>query len=119
MWPVAALELLRRDRPGSLWMRLHARQAAVYGLLGSLLFTIVLALPLFASLALAGASTGTIIAIYGVGAVVDVLLGGALFVITVRYSLRASAGELFDIPYVAELAGRLFPIRNRDQDRVD
>lgn len=115
MWPLAILEILRSQREGSLWMRLHSRQAVVFGALAGFLFMLLFALPLVVSM-FVFSSTRAIITLYAVALSVDGLFGLTLLVLAIRYSVRASRGELFDIPIAAPISVRLFPIRQRDQD---
>lgn len=115
MWPLAAFELARSQRERSLWARLHARQALLFGALASALFVLLLLVPLVASFALL-ARLDAIIVIYEVALLADVVFAGWWLVVAVRYAVRASRGELFDIPVAAKLGERLFPIRRRDDD---
>jgi hypothetical protein len=97
-------------------MRLHSRQAVVFGALASGAFIVLFSLPLIVSL-FVFSSTGTIITLYAVALSVDVLFGLSILVMAIRYSVRAARGELFDVPLAAPISVRLFPIRQRDQDR--
>jgi hypothetical protein len=114
VWPLAFLELVRSPREGSLWSRLHARQAAVFGCLASAGFLILFAVPFALSVAIG--NTAAIIMIYTVFLSVDAVVGLALFGFALWYSIRASRGELFDIPLAAPISGRLFPIGGRDRN---
>lgn len=115
MWPLAILEMLRSQREGSLWMRLHSRQAVVFGALASVAFIVLFSLPLVISLFIFS-STGAIIVLYSVALGVDGLFGLSILVLAVCYSVRASHGELFDIPIAAAISGRLFPIHRPDRE---
>jgi len=115
VWPLAILELLRSQHEGSLWMRLHSRQAVVFGALASIVFLVLFAIPFIISF-FVYSSAGAIIAFYGVAMAVEVLFGLLILVLAVYYSIRASRGELFDIPVASPISVRLFPIRRRDQD---
>jgi len=115
VWPLAILELLRSQHEGSLWMRLHSRQAVVFGALASIVFVVLFAVPLIVSF-FVFSSTGAIITLYVVAMAVDVLFGLSILVLAIYYSIRASRGELFDIPVASPISVRLFPIRRRDRD---
>ena len=98
-------------------MRLHSRQAVVFGALASLIFVVLLTIPLLLSL-FVNSSTGAIITMYMVALGIDGLFGLSTLVLAIYYSVRASRGELFDIPVAAPISVRLFPIRPRDRDRL-
>lgn len=110
VWPLALAEIVREHDDASIWARLHARQALVFGLLASVAFVIVLALPLLVVIAVPSISTGATIAVYGVGLLADVVGGIAWLVIGLRFAVRAARGELFSIPLVTPIVDRWLPV---------
>ena len=110
LWPLAVTSLssTRGGRRASRWTLIHARQATILGLGGSLLVLAVLALPLIVVVAGGGLSPRATIAVYGVGFAVDLIVVGVLTATSIRASLRAGRGELFTIPVVTRLMQRLF-----------
>jgi uncharacterized membrane protein len=115
VWPLAILEVLRSQREGSLWMRLHSRQAVVFGALASVAFVVLFSVPLIVSL-FVFSSTGAIIVLYSIALGVDGLFGLSILVMAISYSVRASRGELFDIPVATAISGRIFPIQRPDRE---
>jgi hypothetical protein len=113
VWPLALANMVREDEDVSIWARLHARQALVLGVLNSLGFFLVLALPLLAVLAIPGISTGATIAVYAAGLVADAAVGIGLVVVGARYAARAARGELFSIPVVTPMVDRCFRIKRQ------
>jgi len=111
IWPLAALDVLREAPNATIWSRLHARQALVFGIVALAGYAIVLALPLAVTSVVPAISTGATIAIYGVGLVVDVVVLIALFGLAARYYTRAKRGSLFGIPLVTTIVDRFFPVR--------
>jgi uncharacterized membrane protein len=108
VWPLALVNMLREDDDTAIWSRLHARQALVLGVLNSLAFFLVLALPLVAVLAIPSISAGATIALYAVGIVADAVIGIGALVVSARYAARAGRGELFSIPVVTPIVERWF-----------
>ena len=109
VWPVSLLDLVRSEGE-TFWSRLHARQAAILGMLGTLLFLASLALPLILIVAWPGIGTRATILLYSVGIAVDLVVGVSLVLVSIAYASRASKGELFAIPVVTRLCDRFFPI---------
>lgn len=111
LWPLAAAAVMREPPGESYWVRLHSRQALVFGVCAALCYAVLLAVPLLIVIADPAISTGTTVLVYGIGLSADVA-GFVLWVfLTVRYASRAGRGELFSIPFVSGLADRLFPVR--------
>jgi uncharacterized membrane protein len=96
-----------------MWARLHARQALVLGALNSVVFFVVLALPLVTVLAIPGISMGATIAVYAAGLLADVVVGIGLLVAGARYAARAARGELFSIPVVTPIVDRWFRVERK------
>jgi uncharacterized membrane protein len=108
VWPLALANVVREDGDSTSWGRLHARQALVLGVLNSLAFFIVLAMPLVTVLAIPTISGGATIAIYTAGLVIDAVVGIGLIVVAARYAARAARGESFRIPIATPIVERLF-----------
>ena len=108
VWPLALLDLFREPPNATAWTRLHTRQAFVYGLVGTLAYLVVLALPLLIIIPLGTVSTTAVIWIYALGLLADVVVAIGLLSLTLSYRERALRGELFSIRYVTPLADRLF-----------
>jgi len=102
--------VIREGDNATIWSRLHARQAIVFGVLTTLGYVFILTLPLLIVIADASISTGTTVAIYVAGLLVDLFVGIALFVIALRYSGKAGRGELFSIPLVTSLVDRFLRV---------
>ncbi len=111
LWPLAAANLIRETDSESIWTRLHARQALVFGSLGSLIFVCVLAVPLIAVIGFPALSSQVTIDIYGVALSVDIAAAIGFVVCAARYAARAARGELFSIPLVTPLVDALFRLR--------
>ena len=111
IWPLAALDVLRESPNATIWSRLHARQALVFGILALGAYVIVLALPLVLTALIPAVSTGATIVIYAIGMVADVIALVALFVLAFRAYARAKRGQLFGIPVVTTIVDRYFPVR--------
>jgi uncharacterized membrane protein len=108
VWPLAIADIVREPENATIWSRLHARQALVYGVLGTLAYGLLLALPLIAVMAFSGIDTGTTVLLYGIGLVLDVVAGVFFLWLTARYYQRTVRGELFRIPIVTPIADRFF-----------
>jgi uncharacterized membrane protein len=83
----------------------------MYGLLGTIAFLVILALPLVVVIALPTISPATTVTVYATGLVVDVVAFLTLVALTFVYAARASRGDLFRIPLVSALADRLPGLR--------
>lgn len=101
------------DRDSTFWSRLHARQAFVLGLLASLGYVLVLALPLLVVILVPEITTGGTVILYGVALVVDLIAGLALFIVATRYYGQALRGELFSVPLVSGLVDRWFRLERK------
>jgi uncharacterized membrane protein len=108
VWPASLLALARESPTASTWTRIHNRQAVTYGLLISIAYLIVLAIPLAIVIGFSSISTGATVLVYGIGLTVDLIVFVALVALTLGYSSRAARGELFSIPVVSALADRVF-----------
>lgn len=108
VWPLALLDLVREPPNATAWTRLHTRQAFVYGLLATLAYLVLLALPLLVVIPLSSVSTTAVIWIYGLGLLADLVVAIWLCGLTLSYRARALRGELFSIRYVTPIADRLF-----------
>ena len=112
VWPLAAVALVRELPGASRWTRIHTRQALTFGLLASIGYLVVLALPLMIELASGFAiATGTTVWIYAFGMVLDLVTFILLTVFAFSYAARAGRGELFTIPVISPIADRVFTIR--------
>lgn len=108
VWPLALLDLFREPPNATAWTRLHTRQAFVYGLVATLGYLVLLALPLLIVIPLSSVSTTVVIWIYALGLIADFVAAIVLLGLTLSYRERALRGELFSIRYVTPLADRLF-----------
>jgi uncharacterized membrane protein len=110
VWPLAFLDLFREPAEATAWSRLHTRQAFVYGVVASLAYLVLLALPLVLLLAIPplAASTSAVVILYAVGLLADIIAAFALLGLSLSFRERALRGELFAIPYVTPIADRLF-----------
>jgi hypothetical protein len=112
VWPLAVLDLFREPAEATAWSRLHTRQAFVYGIVATVAYVVLLALPLVLILAIPplAASTGAIVVVYAIGLLADIIGAFVLLGLSLGFRERALRGELFTIPYVTALADRLFRI---------
>ena len=112
VWPLAALDLFREPSNATAWSRLHARQAFVFGIVATLAYFVVLALPLIVLIVippLAG-STTAVVWLYAAGLLADLVGAFALIGLSLSYRERALRGDLFSIRYVTPIADRIFPV---------
>jgi hypothetical protein len=112
VWPLAVLDLFREPADTTAWSRLHTRQAFVYGIVATLAYFVLLALPLVLLLAippLAGSTTAVVV-VYAVGLLADIVGAFVLLGLSLSYRERVLRGELFAVPYVTPVADRLFRI---------
>jgi uncharacterized membrane protein len=110
---LAIAEIVAENETTSIWSRLHARQALVWGLIGTAFLVVVLALPLIVVLATPGISNSTTIGVYGIGLGADVVVALALLAVGVRYAARAARGDLFSIPIVTPIVDRWLSVKRR------
>jgi hypothetical protein len=110
VWPLAILDYVREPLEATAWSRLHNRQALVFGILASLGYVVLLALPLAVVIAVPGMSIGAVVWLYGAGLLADVAGAAALAWLAFRYRSRTLHGQLFSIPFVTPLADRLLRI---------
>jgi uncharacterized membrane protein len=109
IWPLALAAMVREDPAASRWTRIHTRQALTFGLVASIGFIVIMALPLLAVIVAGGGiSTGVTVGIYSLGMALDLIVFVVLTVCAFSYAARASRGELFTIPVVSGIADRLF-----------
>jgi hypothetical protein len=112
VWPLAVLDLFREPAEATAWSRLHTRQAFVYGVVASVAYVVLLALPLVLLLAIPplASSTGAVVVVYAIGLFADIIGAFVLLGLSLSFRERALRGELFTIPYVTPIADRLFRI---------
>jgi len=108
VWPLAIAEIVREPENATIWSRLHARQALVFGILGTAAYALLLGLPLVAVIAFSGIDTGTTVLLYGIGLVLDAIAGVFFLWLAARYYTKTARGELFVIPLVTPIADRFF-----------
>jgi uncharacterized membrane protein len=111
LWPLAVAELVRETESSSIWLRLHSRQAVVWGSIVIAILVVVLALPLIAVLTIPGISNALTIDIYGAGLALDVVVGLILLAVGIRFAARAARGDLFSIPVVTPLVDRWLRVK--------
>ena len=102
-WPLAAYDRIAPRDTASSWYRFHMRQALWFGILSSAIGFAALAWPLLISL-LVG-DVGATIWLYAIALTIDAFLFCIWLVLALRYSRRAAAGDLFDVPWVVGLTG--------------
>ncbi|HWT06457.1 MAG TPA: hypothetical protein VN224_11920 [Xanthomonadales bacterium] len=110
VWPLAVLDVFREPADATAWSRLHTRQALVYGIVATLAYLVLLALPFIIYLAvppLAGSLTA-IVWIYALGLVADIVGAFVLMGLSLTYRERTLRGELFAIRFVTPIADRVF-----------
>ena len=107
MWPLAVLDYVREPADATAWSRLHTRQALVFGVVATLGYLVVLALPFLIVLFWPAPSITQIVWLYGIGLVADIVAAMLLFGRSLGYRARALRGELFSIPFVTPIADRL------------
>ncbi|MDQ6926078.1 MAG: hypothetical protein M3154_07565 [Candidatus Eremiobacteraeota bacterium] len=110
VWPLAVLDLFREPAEATAWSRLHTRQALVYGIVATLVYVALLALPLLILIAIppiAGSMTA-VVWVYALGLLADIVGAFALMGLSLTYRERTLRGELFAIPVVTSIAARLF-----------
>jgi uncharacterized membrane protein len=111
VWPSSLLALARESPAASNWTRIHTRQAAMYGLVVTLAYVVLLAVPLFVVIGVPSISTGTTVLVYTIGIAADLVVFVALVAATLACASRASRGELFSIPVVSSITDRVFRLR--------
>jgi uncharacterized membrane protein len=111
VWPLALAALLRELPAASRWTRIHTRQALTFGLVTTIGYLVLMALPLLVVIADAGISTGMTVGIYAAGMLLDTIVLIALVVLAFSYAARAGRGELFTIPVISAIADRIFTLR--------
>ena len=110
VWPLSAFDLVREPPEATAWSRLHTRQAFVFGIVATIGYVVLLALPLLVVIAFPGIGTGAVVWLYAAGLLAD--LAGAFFwlALSLSYRDRTAKGELFTIPVVTPIADRVFRI---------
>ncbi|GAC1659870.1 MAG: hypothetical protein NVS4B13_06140 [Candidatus Elarobacter sp.] len=110
VWPLTVLDLFREPAEATAWSRLHTRQAFVYGIVATLAYLALLALPLVLVLAIPpiAGSTTAVVWLYALGLFADIIGAFVLMGLSLSFRERALRGELFAIPYVTPIVGRLF-----------
>ena len=110
VWPLAILDVFREPSDATAWSRLHTRQALVYGIVATLAYVVLLALPFLMYIAippLAGSLTA-VVWIYALGLLADIIGAFVLMGLSLSYRERTLRGELFAIRVVTPIADRLF-----------
>lgn len=102
-WPVALYDRVSPRADASQWYRFHLRQAFWFGNIAAAITLAAFVWPLLLSFFFS--AIGAIIWIYALAFVADIALFVLWLVLAMRYSRRAAAGELFDVPWVARLKG--------------
>ena len=112
VWPLALLDVFREPADATAWSRLHTRQALVFGIVATLAYLVLLALPFLIYVAippLAGSLTA-VVWIYALGLFADVVGAFVLMGLSLTYRERALRGELFAIRFITPIADRVFRI---------
>ena len=105
VWPVALYERVVPREEASAWYRFQMRQALWFGALSSAIGLAALLWPLLASLVVA--SVVLTIWMYVAAILADCAVFCVWLVLALRYSRRASRGDLFEVPWVRRLTGSL------------
>ncbi|MDQ6925757.1 MAG: hypothetical protein M3154_05930 [Candidatus Eremiobacteraeota bacterium] len=110
VWPLAVLDVFREPADATAWSRLHTRQALVYGIVATLAYLILLALPFIIYIAVPplGGSLTAIVWIYALGLLADIVGAFVLMGLSLSYRERTLRGELFAIRVVTPIADRMF-----------
>ena len=110
VWPLALLDVFREPADATAWYRLHTRQAFVYGIVATLGYVVLLALPLLLVIAIPplAASLTAVVWVYAVGLLADIVGAFVLMGLSLSYRERALRGELFAIRFVTPIADRVF-----------
>jgi len=114
VWPLAAFELFR-ERPGATaWSRLHARQAFVFGIVATLAYCALLALPLLLIVLIPplAASTTAVVVVYAIGLFADIIGAFVVFGLAMTFRARTLRGDVFAIRFVTPLTDRVFRLEN-------
>lgn len=110
VWPLAFLDLFGRSHEATAWSRLHSRQAFVFGLVATLAYVLLLAVPLLVVIAVPGIALAAVVWVYALGLLADIVGALFLFGLAMSYRERATRGELFSIPLVSGIVDRLFRV---------
>lgn len=93
------------------WFQFHTRQALWFGILAGAAAFVALVWPLILTGivgAVAGGSViGATIWIYAFAFLADIAVFAVVLTLALRYSRRAAAGEMFEIPIVSEITRRV------------
>jgi hypothetical protein len=108
VWPLALFDVLRSLPEATAWSRLHSRQAFVFGLVATIAYVLLLAVPLLVVIAVPGIALGVVVWVYAVGLLADLIGAFTLFGLAMTYRERAARGELFAIPLITALVDRFF-----------
>jgi hypothetical protein len=110
VWPLAALELFRESPGSTAWSRLHIRQAFVYGIVATVAYIVLLALPLLLIVIIPplAASTLGVVIVYAIGLLADIVGAFVLFGLAMTFRERALRGQLFAIPVITPVTDRVF-----------
>ncbi|MGD0051881.1 MAG: hypothetical protein ABSD03_08680 [Vulcanimicrobiaceae bacterium] len=111
VWPLAVLDVARARPDATDWSRVHVRQAFVFGIIASLAYLLLLALPLLVVIAVPAIGLTAVVWLYALGLLADVVGAFVLLALALTYRARARRGELFTIPLVTPIADRLFRYR--------
>lgn len=102
-WPVAIYDRLAPRDDASNWYRFHLRQALWFGTITAIAAFVALFWPLLLSLVVA--SVAATIWMYILAMLIDIALFVLWLVLAMRYSQRASRGELFNVPWLTRITG--------------
>lgn len=110
VWPLAVLDLFREPIEATAWSRLHTRQAFVYGIVATVAYLVLLALPFLIVVAIPplSGSTTAVVWLYALGLLADVVGAVGLIALSLSFRERALRGELFAIRFVTPIADRVF-----------
>jgi hypothetical protein len=104
------LDVFREPADATAWSRLHTRQALVYGIVATLAYLVLLALPFIVYIVIPplAASLTAVVWIYALGLLADIVGAFVLMGLSLSYRERTLRGELFAIRFVTPIADRVF-----------
>jgi hypothetical protein len=110
VWPLAVLDVFREPADATAWSRLHTRQALVYGIVATLAYLALLALPFIVYIVIPplAASLTAVVWVYALGLLADIVGAFVLMGLSLSYRERTLRGELFTIRFVTPIADRVF-----------
>ena len=108
---MAVYETVAVREEKSNWFQFHTRQALWFGILAGAAAFVALVWPLVVSAIVGAAASSAVIGatiwIYAFAFLIDLAVFAVVLTLALRYSRRAAAGEMFEIPIVCEITRRV------------